>query len=179
MNTLRLVVAVAIALVMAATVAHAQPTPLNGSVGVDNQLVWSNGGGDPLHSHLRADGFRQALALPGLNLSAGLQSAIRSAILTRAPDDPNVDLRRYQDQTIEGVMLSGSGWLAVNPTVDTASWTVSTYSADTWFVTYTNPTGVTERWMVIAVDICGNLILVPLTVALPCICNPAEDICGT
>ncbi len=155
---------------------QATPTFLNGIVGADGILNWGNGGGDPLQTHLRVDGFRPALSLPRLRLSAGLQATIRDVILNG--NNERIDLDQlYRGQVLAGVMVSGNGWLALYPRVMTVQWTNRNFGATSWFVTHTNPGGQIERWQVIVPDICSNLILIPRGGALPCVCDPRLDAC--
>jgi hypothetical protein len=147
----------------------------NGEV-VGGALHWSNGGGDPLRSQFRADYYRAALAHSRLNLPLALQEVIRGRIMTVEPEI--FDLRTYNNQVLPGVMMSGDGWLAINPVVQTNRWGRRDYLARSWFVTWRNTNGHTERWQVIIADVCGNLILIPRGGALPCVCRPDLDICS-
>ena len=155
--------------------AQQRPVFKNGTLNAAGHLDRSNGGGDPLQEHLRRDNFRQALALSRLNFEPGLQLAIRGR-MGRAGE--RIDLRMYEGQTIQGVMLSGDGWLAMRPRVLTSQWRRRIFGATTWFVTYTDSVGRMERWQVIVADVCGNLLLIPRGGALPCVCDPAKDACG-
>ncbi len=156
--------------------ADQHPVFKNGTLDGEGRLDWSNGGGDPLQTHLRRDTFRQALALPRLNFEPGLQAVMRQAL--RGNPGKRITLHMYDRQVLQGVMISGDGWLAMRPRVMTHQWVRQTFGATTWFVTYINTDGNIERWQVIVADVCGNLILIPRGGALPCLCDSRLDACG-
>ncbi len=140
----------------------------NGEV-IGGQLHWSNGGGDPLRLSMS-----NALAQPRLNLQPGLQQAILHK-MREAPEI--IDLRMYNNQVLPGVMMSGDGWLAVNPVIQTSRWQRQNFAARSWFLTWRDASGQVQRWQFIIADVCRNPILIPRGGALPCICNPVLDAC--
>lgn len=135
---------------------------------------WTEGGGDPLQQHLRADGFRQALALPQLRLSSDTQQGLRSRLLRPASGQVDIAVL-YEGRVMGDVMVSGNGWIALRPRPYPSRWTRKKTTADWW--TWTNPT-TRERWEIIVPHICSNLVLTRLGQAMPCICIPGKDACA-
>ena len=132
---------------------------------------WNVGGGDPLQANLVADHFRQALQVEGLNFTPSSQEQLR-ARLAEEPTE-RISLAMYEGQRLWlAVMMSGDGWLAFNPRINTHLWPRRQFGASVWFVTTDQ-----GRFQVIVPDICNNLLLVPRGNPLPCVCVPARDAC--
>lgn len=139
----------------------------------ESSFLWTGGGEDPLRSHLRADGFRAALAIPRLGLSVETQALLRQAILNRSPRE--IDLAAvYQDRYVVGdVMVSGNGWVAFRPKAITKDWKAGRSTLANWWGVTNERTG--ERWEIIVPQICSNLVLTRLGQAVPCVCDPQQD----
>lgn len=134
---------------------------------------WDQGGGDPLRAHLRRDHFRGALQIESLRFSRETQAQMRAALA--GPPAERISLTMYQGQRLQGaVMVSGNGWLAFDPRINTYRWSNRRFGADVWFVTTSQ-----GRFQVIVPEVCSNLIFVPRGQALPCVCEPGVDACAS
>lgn len=136
---------------------------------------WTNGGGDPLQSAWRANGFARTLAIPRINLSTQTQQGLRSTL--QKPAFARVNIAQiYEGKVIGDLMVSGNGWIALRPRPVTSRWRSGRSKMASWWSWTNETTG--ERWEIIVADVCGNLILTRLGQAVPCVCVPSLDACA-
>ncbi len=152
------------------------PVFQNGTLMADGTLRWSDGGGASLQERFVKDGFREALAIGRLNLSQRERIMIRNALLTRPDGDELINLdTQYRGKILPGAMISGDGFISINPTVVTDEWTRKLFICRKWWVTVPQGDNVNHRWEVYVPAVCNNITLVPLDSALACVCDPGRD----